>query len=255
MQNFNFVTASLSVIGTRDSQQDSSLVYERNGKLLAVVCDGMGGVDGGEIASKTAVATLKSLYKKKRSSHNCADFFKMAAAEMDNAVYCQKDENGERLRCGTTIVAVIIERGKLTWLSVGDSRLYIIRGEEMIRVTRDHNYFLQLDALKAAGKLTDEQYIAESPRGESLLSYIGMGGLDLVDINDTPIHIMAGDKILLTSDGLYRAIDEAKIQSMLTEFGANGSVMALTSLAKKNSPDSLDNTTCVVIHCIGGDTE
>jgi len=253
MQEDHFVIASLSIIGARETQQDTALVYEREGRLLAAVCDGMGGSEGGELASKTAAGILRELFQKKSAHQSYADFFRTAADMMDEAVFKLKSKCGERLRAGTTIVAVAIEENKMTWLSVGDSRLYITRGTEMIRATREHNYYMQIDELLAQGKLNERQYAAESARGESLLSYLGLGGLEIIDINETPFEIVAGDRLLLASDGLYRAVDDEKIQSIVSEYGARGATIALTSMAKKNFPETLDNTTCVIIHCIGGE--
>ena len=253
--NCRYITASQSILGARESQQDSLLIYEHDDGLLAAVCDGMGGIKGGETASKTAVSTLKTLYQNRNIEQPPAEFLRSAADIMDETVYNLMDENGDRLRAGTTVAAVIIEGSRLTWLSVGDSRLYIARGGEMIRATRDHNYFMQINQLRADGKLTEAQYSIESARGESLISYIGAGGLEIADVNNTPFDINPGDRILLTSDGLYKALDDAKIQSVLSEYGANGAVLALTSLAKRNCPESLDNTTCIVIHYINGDNE
>ncbi|MDR0935128.1 MAG: protein phosphatase 2C domain-containing protein [Oscillospiraceae bacterium] len=251
MRKSAFDIAARSVLGTRESQQDYARFSQSGSGLFAVVCDGMGGLGNGEIASKTAALKLRDLYKAKQKEQPFPEFFQNCAELLDNEIYNLTDGFGDRLRAGTTLVAAAAERGKLYWLSVGDSRLYIIRGGEMICVTRDHNYFLKLNQLRDSGQIDEAQYNAEAPRGESLTSYLGMGGLELIDINETAFELQSGDRLLLTTDGLYRSVDLAQMRDMITRYNPAEAALKLTNLAEDNSAGGLDNTTCVIIRYSG----
>ena len=104
--------------GARQSQQDSVYVGTRKNRMLAVVCDGMGGMQGGEQAGKLAVGMLQESFQNQDISNDEA-FFRRCVQETDRAIYNLWD-GSKPLRAGTTIAAVMINNRKLTWLSVGD---------------------------------------------------------------------------------------------------------------------------------------
>jgi serine/threonine protein phosphatase PrpC len=234
-----------SVAGSRREQQDSFRVRESEGRIAAIVCDGMGGLADGALASKTAADKFIELYAGKAPGVCWTDFMVGAVRELDECVYKLSDARGVRLRAGTTAAAAVIDGDKLCWLSVGDSRLYIARDGETQRVTRDHNYFLTLNSAKT---LTREQYEAEAKRGDALISFIGMGGIDVMDVNSLPLTLLPGDALLLTSDGLYKAVREDEIGRILCD-SLPDKAQRLTYLSESSGPRR-DNTTCIVIKCL-----
>ncbi|MDR1588916.1 MAG: protein phosphatase 2C domain-containing protein [Oscillospiraceae bacterium] len=231
-----------SVAGSRKEQQDSFRVRESADAVAAIVCDGMGGLTGGALASGAAADRFIELYSRKAPDESRTDFMANAVRELDECVYKLSDARGVRLRAGTTAAAAVIDGDALCWLSVGDSRIYIARGGEIQRITRDHNYFLTLGGIKT---LTREQYEAEAKRGDALISFIGMGGIDVMDINTSPLTLLHGDALLLTSDGLYKAVDEKTIGRVLCD-DLPDKAPRLTHLADNSGPRR-DNTTCIVI--------
>ena len=164
-----------SVIGKRKYQEDSLFAYGSGGEAIAIVCDGMGGLAGGAEASRTAVRSLSDAWLARSGEEDFPEFLRREARIADEKVFLLKDGNGGRLEAGTTVVAAVVQDGNLYWLSVGDSKIYIIRDGEMLSVCRQHNYRLTLDQKLAAGELTREQYQAEEGRAEALISYLGMG--------------------------------------------------------------------------------
>ncbi|MDR2356796.1 MAG: serine/threonine-protein phosphatase [Oscillospiraceae bacterium] len=237
-----YEVSTSSVPGSREEQQDSFRVRESEGAVAAIVCDGMGGLSNGALASKTAADKFIELCSGKAPDVSWTDFTVSAARALDECVYKLSDSRGARLRAGTTAAAAVIDGGALFWLSVGDSRIYIARGGEIQRLTRDHNYFLTLGGARA---LTRERYEAEARRGDALISFIGMGGIDVMDANSSPLALMPGDTLLLTSDGLYKAAREEAIGRILCD-SLPDKAPRLTYLAE-SSHKSSDNTTCVVI--------
>ena len=109
-------------------------------------------------------------------------------------------------------MAVIIKDHKLYYVSVGDSRIYLIRKEEIAQITEDQNYRLTLKRELENNTLSQEEYLKEIPYADALISYIGMGGLKVIEYNsDYPLELKDGDKILLCSDGFYRSFSEKEI--------------------------------------------
>ena len=243
----SYITMMKSVIGTRDEQQDSAFQKVGNESAVAIVCDGMGGLESGKIASLSATEKFKELYEKKDPGEAFPSFFLKAVDILDEFVSHLKNADGERLGAGTTLTAVAIENDMLFWLSIGDSRLYILRGDELVQVTRDHNYFLRLDQMLKEQEINESKYQAEAARGEALISFIGMGGIEVMDLSNTPFQLLPNDTLLLTTDGLYKALSDEEIKQCLCITDIEEAVMTLINKASENARKAQDNTTCVII--------
>ena len=210
--------AIMSEIGKRDSQQDAAYVAATDDDVFAVVCDGMGGVAGGQLASSTAVEAFTEYYQiSNQQGLSNFEWMQAAAETVDDIVYSLENSDGKRIGAGTTLLSVVAHKNQINWLSVGDSRIYIIRGNEIVQVTNDHNYFMRLNQQKADGLITPEKYHEESRQGEALISFIGMGGLSMIDVNEQAFQMQYGDVVLLCTDGLYRAISEEEIRIIVNE--------------------------------------
>ncbi len=244
-----------SIIGTRESQEDTIFGYQQGQEAIALVCDGMGGLAGGEIASKAAAESLADAWFARKEVLDIPGFLEEEAVKADERVFQQKNEKGERIRAGTTIVAAIIRQNELYWLSVGDSKVYIIRGKEILSVCREHNYRMTLDQQLEKGELTPEEYAAEEYRAEALISYLGMGNVSLMDLNRQPFLLEDGDIVLLSSDGLYRSLSEEEILYLVKEYGDDMQCAAdmLTSTALGEKKSGQDNTSVILMrYCLPG---
>ena len=258
-----YETAAFSIQGSRAYQQDFLVTEfsERSG--LAVLCDGMGGMNAGELASRMTAETFVQDYREnvkpvligrklnfgkepepdflksetrmsdnesgkeepdssktvkmpgEKKEFSVPDFLTAEAYKLNNMVAGLKDEYGRPLGSGTTMVAALFDEGRLHWLSVGDSRIYIIRGNEKVIVTRAHNYRLSLDTRLREGIISEEEYKAEEPRAAALISFIGIGELRLMDVNRTPFELQEDDMVLLCSDGLYNCLSDEEIMAVL----------------------------------------
>lgn len=238
-----------SIIGTRKNQEDTIFGYVCQNKAIGIVCDGMGGLARGEIASMAAAESLAYAWFDRKDMEDIPGFLKKQAVKADERVFFQKDENGERIWAGTTLVAAIIDKNELYWLSVGDSKIFIIRGEEIISVCREHNYRLTLDQQLEQGQLTLEEYAAEEYRAEALISYLGMGNVSLMDVNEKPFQMRDGDIVLLSSDGLYKSLVEEEILHLVKEYEENmqNAADALTAAAMGDKTSEQDNTSVVLL--------
>ncbi|MEE0745387.1 MAG: PP2C family serine/threonine-protein phosphatase [Anaerovoracaceae bacterium] len=242
----NVLTGHSSIVGTRENQQDAMFV-ERNAEknyTLAIVCDGMGGLDGGAIASQSAVSYIAG------EVHDVADRAGIhkellrITRDADKVIADLKDELGNEIKAGTTMVAVFIKDGILHWVSVGDSKLYLMKQGILKCITNEHNYSFMVRQNAVEGKLEFDPKV----RKDALVSYLGIGGLTYVDTNQAPVTLQDGDMLLLCSDGLYRNLSEDMICELMKEKAdVNRIAENLTTAALLNAKGSQDNTTAIVL--------
>ena len=218
MQHFKtYSFAVRSDIGTRDEQQDYFAYAHGGDSFLSVVCDGMGGLDGGALAAKITADKLVDLFKNKDSEESFHDFFYDNIDILDECVFnLTSNQSGEKLDCGTTIVAVGIENDTLFWLLVGDSRLYLIRNGEIEQSNKDHNYSLILDSMDLSN-FSEEQIKNERKKAKALISYVGIGGIEIFSINNG-FKILDNDFFLLTTDGLFKILTDEEIKRIILSF-------------------------------------
>lgn len=179
------------------------------------------------------------------------DFFKSQAAILNETVLNLKGLGGKAFRAGTTMAAVVIRNAQLYWFSVGDSKIYIIRNEEMSQVNREHNYRLTLQQSLKSGRISERQYHAEEMKdqAEALISYLGISRLSLMDINAAPFELKAGDIVLLCSDGLYKSLNDSQIKALVRDNDIDMNIVSerLCSMALRCAKRGQDNTSVLAI--------
>lgn len=155
------------------------------------------------------------------------------------------------MNSGSTLVSIIIDHKKLFWCSVGDSRGYLMRNGEMVQFTQDQNYNTVLLEKKNSGQLDDYEFQKEMEMGETLISYLGIGNLELIDYSAKPFDLMNEDKIVIMSDGLYKLLSNQEMQRIIENFSnITEALNALDIKAKKNSAKhgtERDNMTIAII--------
>lgn len=243
--------AALSVLGDRNEQQDSMGFLLKQNEGLVAICDGMGGHLGGSQASQTAIGCVLSAYSESAEDIGYDRLLRDAAKKADLEVASLKSPLGEPLKAGSTMVSVIIKNRQLVWCSVGDSRAYLLRNGEFVQLTQDHNYMTVLLEKYRQGIITDDEFLRERSKGEALISFLGLGNLELIDYSAHPLELMQDDKIILMSDGLYKILTDEEIQRITDNFSNIGeAVAALEMKAKKNAKNknqARDNITVALI--------
>lgn len=249
----SIVVGQSSVIGKRSKQQDSiksddDYAYMQNGRMIAVLCDGMGGLSGGERASRLCTETVYNRFHLLKPGDDINRFYKNVIRQTDLDVAKLQDETGNLLNAGTTLVSVVITDSRLFWISVGDSRIYIIRSNEILCVTNDHNFKMILDKKVRKGEITEEE-AENNPQKEALVSYIGMNGIKYIDMSIRPIQLVDGDYIILCSDGLYRTVTETEMKDIVCLNGKDVQMAAeiLTELTVYKDKKNQDNASVIVI--------
>jgi serine/threonine protein phosphatase PrpC len=180
--------------GARPYQEDSwALRTLRDGSLLAVVADGMGGHAGGAVASRLVA---DSVVKAVEQGHDLADGLQAA----NDAVGAAAARRAELSGMGATLVAAIVDGDEVRWISVGDSPLFMLSAGRLQRLNADHSMAPQIDALVARGVITPEEG-ASHPGRHTLREAVMGQPLTLIDEGH---RRLPGDaRLLLCSDGVH----------------------------------------------------
>ena len=235
--------AATDVGRVRRNNQDHYLVEEP----LFAVADGMGGAAGGEEASRTAVAALKSAFEADPTADGLADGVRNA----NRAVWEKARERPDLRGMGTTMTAVALvthdtEGEVLAVANVGDSRVYLLRDGELAQVTDDHSV---PEELLRAGRLTPEE-AAVHPQRNVLTRALGIE--PEVEVDCYPIIPYKGDRLVLASDGLFNEVDHDGIASVARrKRDPQEAAAELVRLAREGGGN--DNITVVVVDVVDDD--
>lgn len=226
----------------RETNQDAfSFGSFDDGNCWAVVCDGMGGVSGGQVASKICVEkvseAIKRSYRKGITVSSAKNLLTTAINAANSAVFKEAQENIELKGMGTTVVAVLVLDSIAVVAHVGDSRAYLIN-DEINQITKDHS-FVQL--LIDTGKITEEEAKVHPDRNVITravgIEHVVDVEIDIVDINDN-------DNLLICTDGLNGYVPDADILKIIKEYG-DSSTEKLVKTA--NNAGGRDNVTVVML--------
>jgi protein phosphatase len=161
-----FFPANAQHIGDRHSQQDSFGFGDPNnrelaghGGFLAVVCDGMGGMEFGDAASRTATQAFLSAYQTKTAAETIPAALERSTRTANDAVVALAHTYGLSEGMGTTLVAVALRDSELYYISVGDSGVFHLRGGALRMINHPHVFANLLDAAVARGTMSQADAI------------------------------------------------------------------------------------------------
>lgn len=253
---YKIAVGMVSDIGARKTQQDAAIVSNdpNRKKTLAILCDGMGGMQGGERASNLCSDMIYNDFCDMDEKDGIEDYNRFLIAELvkaDQEVASLKDDDGREMRAGTTAVAVIIDKDDMFWASAGDSRLYIIRDNAIFQMTKDHNYMMELMKLVRMNKISKDEAVND-PGKEALVSFIGMDGLRYIDANKNVFKLLPGDILVICSDGLYRVLENENIMEIASacQDDMQGAAGYLVDEAIAAGGNHQDNTTVIAMKYI-----
>jgi formylglycine-generating enzyme required for sulfatase activity/serine/threonine protein phosphatase PrpC len=245
-----FELAGSQIDGARDYQEDAFLIThltDKNGNpaALVIVADGMGGHAAGNVASNMAVQAISKHVAANYPSDDLADILHECVLKANKAIADTVKETPALAGMGCTLVAGLLQDGKLWWLSVGDSHMYVVRDKKLIKKNADHSYGGYLDAMAAKGTPVEpEAGLARN----MLMSAITGDELSLVDVSQEPFEMQKGDRILICSDGIDTLSDGKIIQySEWSESPKECADALLTAVTEAKMPKQ-DNTTVVVVN-------
>lgn len=227
----------------RSTNQDAFFSCElSDGAVFAIVCDGMGGANAGNIASETAVKRITEYtvnsYRSKLDSIGIEKLLKNAFLSANIEIYDMALKNPDLHGMGTTAVAVLLKKNTAIVAHIGDSRAYKI-AEGITQITTDHSV---VQSLIEGGKLTPEE-AKFHPRKNVITRAIGVEENISVDLD--AVSLNEGEHLLLCTDGLTNFIDAEGIKEIFDKYKPEKVPQKLIDIANKGGGS--DNITVVLI--------
>ena len=232
-------------VGTeREHNEDAcgSLV-ESPACAIVGVADGVSSYAGGEVASQMAIEVLLRAYREEAPGLGAGQRLYRAFQQANIEVYDRAVAVPELRGMATTLTAVALDRGELTAVHAGDSRLYLLRDGAITQLTKDHTSAAE----KARLGLISRERARTHPDRSVLTRSVGRELIVSRDrISQRVVH---GDALLLCSDGLYNVLDDAVMARLVADRDAPGACRALVDAA--NARGTADNATAVVVRMVG----
>lgn len=190
----------------RTSNQDAFICGRLSDEeLFVVVCDGMGGANGGNVASAMAVKVISNRimegYREDSGSNSIRNMLESAISAANVEIYDASMADPELRGMGTTAIAAVIADDHLYLAHVGDSRAYLVFPDKMEQITRDHSI---VQAMVEKGQLTEDE-ARNHPRKHFITRALGVE--DTVECDYTEYPIAAGERILICTDGLTNSLE------------------------------------------------
>ncbi len=233
-----FSIYQLSRQGGRAKNEDRmGYSYTRDAVLLALA-DGMGGHPEGEMAAQLAIQAVSAVFQRQARPHldDVPAFLSKAllAAHQDIVQYANSQGMLDNPR--TTLVAAVVQDGRLTCIHSGDSRLYVVRDGQVLQRSRDHSYVEKSVQAKSG----------EPVNRNILFTCLGSPMLPLFDLSE-PLALREGDRVLLCSDGLWGVLEDDEIARRLASAPLPESIPALVDEALRQGGRHGDNVTVIAI--------
>ena len=214
---------------------------------LAVLADGMGGEGRGDLAAKVVVDSFIRTFE--RSALDPPKRLRPALQSANAALDELKRSDPELpANMGCTLLAALVWNGRLYWISVGDSVLYLAEQGDVRQLNEDHSRAAEVDRALAAGAI-DAQSARFDPRRHQLVSALVGREIPMIDECVTPVRLSAGDMVIVASDGV-RTLSEKALSDAIANAPGKGAEAAahavVRAVERAHDPDQ-DNATVMVI--------
>ncbi|MEO0423721.1 MAG: protein phosphatase 2C domain-containing protein [Pseudomonadota bacterium] len=239
-------SAKTSHPGERETNQDRvAIVAEKDCVLLAVL-DGMGGHADGEKAAQVAIDTIVEAFRSSpRPLIDPMGFLRLAINDAHDAVVALGKALPMASKPRATCAACLIQEGEACWAHVGDSRIYLLRGDKVLQRTRDHSH---VELLRREGLISEEDMHTHPMR--NYVEFCLGGEPEYPGMDVSPVRkLEAGDRLLLCSDGLWGGLKEVEVASLGAEETSDlqQQLEALADVAVAANSPYADNTTAAVV--------
>ncbi len=228
----------------RDTNQDSYAIIRFDEQHAAlIVCDGMGGANGGNIASQTAVEVigshLKEAFDPAFSDMQIEKLLDTAIHKANIAVFDKAQSDQTLAGMGTTVVTVILCKDRAYIAHAGDSRAYLLPKDGGLKqLTKDHSIVQQM---LESGQITQRE-AEHHPKRNVITRALGVGEALKIDMQQSAVQ--SGEKFMLCSDGLTNFVPALQMQAVLSENSPKEACSQLVAMANENGGG--DNITVVI---------
>jgi PPM family protein phosphatase len=231
-------------IGGRKVNQDRMGYSFSRDALLLVLADGMGGHLRGEIAASITMQTMSAMFQQQATPYvkKPERFLEEAFMAAHDEIHKYRTDNLMPESPRTTVVACLIQHNTAIWAHCGDSRLYWIRGGQVLGRTLDHSH---IEYLISKG-MADPSERSTHPDRNKLYNCIGASSLPKIELSRL-VGLQAGDVIMLCSDGLWSMLSDEEIVHRLSTQTIVRAIPDLVSMATTIAGETSDNTTALAI--------
>ena len=244
--NYNFLLngAATHVGQVRKANEDSMATFETANMKVFVVCDGMGGHVGGQVASQTAITAIRDfLINNIMLDPREAIYNSIIAA--NEAVLNRTRQQPELAGMGSTCVMLVVTSdGKVYYGHVGDSRVYIIANHRITQLTEDHSVVYEMFK---AGIIKTREEMERHPRKNEITNALGLPNMQPPTVCDAPIEPESGNCFLLCSDGLTGMVGDEQIQRVISKHEIPIQQRAETLVQMANANGGVDNITVELV--------
>lgn len=234
-----------SRIGGRKENQDSAGIKDTQLGYLVVVCDGMGGMQGGSVASQLAVKTILETVASADKQSNPSMTLIKAIRNANMAIIEEGQSNPELSGMGTTVTALLLTPYSAITAYVGDSRIYQLRDGKKIFRTFDHSMVFEM----VKKKVISEEQARLSAQSNVILKALGINPDIEVEVTERPYQ--KGDKFILCTDGFWGAMPEQEFIRHLSEKIPVDKILESTANVVesigRNSGSEYDNLTAAIL--------
>lgn len=252
---FQYDVATAVTKGARDYQEDAIVTDFQIGAELgfAVLADGMGGHAAGDVASKIIVTEVFSELKLQSSDpenfeNRVGEILTEAALSANQCINGHVRSHPDATGMGATLVAPVLIRNRLFWISVGDSPLYLFRDGELRQLNEDHSMAPQIDFMIKSGLIGAETG-RNHPDRHCLTSVLIGDEVARIDCPSEPFEVVPGDILIVASDGL-QTLENSEIEALLRDnrdAAAEELVRLLLERLEQAADPDQDNATFSVI--------
>jgi serine/threonine protein phosphatase PrpC len=235
------IGAATDVGRRRSSNEDALEVLQLTNGTLCVVADGMGGHQAGEIASRLAVRAIREALAQHPPTNPppVPEALAKAIRSANEAVFEESVADSSKQGMGTTVVCALLENGRAQLANVGDSPAFLVRDQQVARVTQDHSWVAEEIARGALGP--DEA--ATHPYRHVLTRSLGAAEQVEVEVYP-PVELQAGEVLILCSDGLSEHVLPDDLPAAVSGRSAQAAAESLVALA--NERGGSDNISVIV---------
>ena len=237
-----FLVYQVSRKGGREKNEDRmGYCYTRDSGLFALA-DGMGGHPEGEVASQLALQTLAALFQREAKPRlpDPLRFLHDSIIAGHHRLLHYATERALVDTPRTTVVACLLQGNAAYWAHCGDSRLYLVRGDKLVARTRDHSYSELQETLAHVVPMPDRL------NRNVLFTCLGSPGKPMVDTAG-PMLLHPGDRVLMCSDGLWSALPDSVITSVVASRPISDGVPELVEQALRQAGPKSDNVTALAV--------
>jgi len=225
---------------TRDINEDYFGSFSGSFGSLLLVCDGMGGHKGGEIASRLAVETISNYFEKLNDNYNISEVINKSLEAANTSIILKAKENSDLTDMGSTVVLVLIKDELVYYTSLGDSRIYKIRDGAIYQITKDNSLVQQM----VDSNIITEDEAKVHPKKNVITKALGTND-ELEQEYYEPFKLIENDKLILCSDGLTAHVDEEEIFELSENNPPQQAAQKLVELA--NERGGTDNITVQIV--------